>query len=515
MSISMKLSHMQRHWMIYPFACALVVIGAKCWMISRYGSPTPFWDQWDAEGALLYPKYLSSTLHISDLIEPANQHRILVTRLWSLLLLELEGYWDPVLQMIANTLVLGAAVALLIVAFRPMLDHRLWLVFALFSTVFFIPFGWDSTLGGYLSQWYFLLLFSISGLTVIIGSAAFSPRWCLSLFLLILSFFSMAGGALTMAAAFAVTLVQLVIGRRSGPRELLALATLAGMTVGMVLYTPGLANDAPEKAHSAAQFLQALVTILSWPAATGTQSMIKATVLAILTYAPGCLMALDLIRHRLPITDRRWLPVTLIGWTSLQAVALAYGRTDVTTSRYLDVLAVGLLANAACVLYFLSAHAEFRLQRRLAIAAVAVWVVPVLLGARLAVKNSIRDMEDRGAQFRAQTENLRAYLVTGDIRALENKARLDIPYPDPQRLAQIASMPVIRGLLPPALVGQATAARAQERGLARFTGRTVEAVKQFALRWGALLMLAGVILFVLGLATPRLKTVLKPAPSET
>ena len=32
--------------MIYPFACALVVIGAKYWMISHYASPTPFWDQW-------------------------------------------------------------------------------------------------------------------------------------------------------------------------------------------------------------------------------------------------------------------------------------------------------------------------------------------------------------------------------------------------------------------------------------------------------------------------------------
>jgi|ERR1035437_3230790 hypothetical protein len=57
-------------WVIYPVACALVVIGAKWWMIAHYGSPTPFWDQWDAEGAILYPKYLSGTLQISDLIAP-------------------------------------------------------------------------------------------------------------------------------------------------------------------------------------------------------------------------------------------------------------------------------------------------------------------------------------------------------------------------------------------------------------------------------------------------------------
>jgi hypothetical protein len=54
--VTLKLENPVWSWMIYPFACALVVIGAKCWMVSRYGSPTPFWDRWDAEGAFLYPK---------------------------------------------------------------------------------------------------------------------------------------------------------------------------------------------------------------------------------------------------------------------------------------------------------------------------------------------------------------------------------------------------------------------------------------------------------------------------
>ena len=114
-----------------------VVIGAKCWMISHYASPTPYWDQWDAEGAFLYPKYFDGTLSFSDLIAPHNEHRVLVSRLWSLLLLELGGYWDPMLQMVANTLIFGAAVALFVAAFRPVLDRRSWLVFALFSMVIF------------------------------------------------------------------------------------------------------------------------------------------------------------------------------------------------------------------------------------------------------------------------------------------------------------------------------------------------------------------------------------------
>src|ERR1039458_3823782 len=144
-----KLHNPLLSWMIFPLACALVVIGAKIWTIAQYGSPTPFWDQWDFEGAILYPKYFDGTLKLSDLIAPHNEHRIFMTRLWSLLLLELGGYWDPILQMVANTLLLGGFVALFVAAFRPILDRASWIAFALlFTVIFSLPFGWENTLAG-------------------------------------------------------------------------------------------------------------------------------------------------------------------------------------------------------------------------------------------------------------------------------------------------------------------------------------------------------------------------------
>jgi hypothetical protein len=501
-------------WMIYPFSCALVVIGAKYWMIAHYGSPTPLWDQWDAEGALLYPKYLGGTLQISDLIAPHNEHRILVTRLWSLLLLDLEGYWDPILQMVANTLILGTAVALFIASFRPILDCRSWLVFALFSMVIFaLPLSWENTLAGFNSQWYFLLLFTVSGLVLIIDAAAFAPRWWLAVLLLILSYFCMAGGALTVVAAFAVGVVQFVVGRRSGLRELLALAILAGLTVAMVLYTPVLSHHAPLKAHSVGQFLQALMGIMSWPASKVTTFIVWTIVCAMLANAPAWFMIIETIRTRPPLSDRRWLVVALVGWVTLQALAIAYGRaTAGAQPRYLDLLAVGLLLNGACLLYLLRAYPTLRLRRRLAIGVIAAWLLPTLAGTTLNIMYSIRDMAESGARGLVATENLRSYLDTGDVRVLQNKARLDIPYPDPQRLAVIASTPVIRALLPPALVGEASAARAQQRGLAQFTGRPIEALKNVALRWGVLLIPVGLTLLLVGL-TMQLRREPKTASS--
>ncbi|MBI3706007.1 MAG: hypothetical protein HY244_19620 [Rhizobiales bacterium] len=173
--------NVQLYWTIFPFACALAVVGAKCWAISVYASPTPFWDQWDGEAASVYQPYFAGTLRLSDLIVPHNEHRILITRLWSLLLLELNGYWDPILQMVANTLLAGLTVALLIAAFRPMLDTVSWIVLALFSMIIFaLPLAWENILSGFHSQWYFLNLVSLAGLILLLIHIGISLVWLLA-----------------------------------------------------------------------------------------------------------------------------------------------------------------------------------------------------------------------------------------------------------------------------------------------------------------------------------------------
>jgi len=488
--------------MIFPLAAALAVIGAKIWMIAQNGSPTPFWDQWDAEGAFLYPQYLNGTLTFSDLITPHNEHRILVTRLWSLLLLDLEGYWDPILQMLANTLLLGGFVALLVASFRPMLDAASWIAFALFAAVIYaLPFGWESTLAGFQSSWYFMLLFSVGGLLAIIEAAAFSARWWLALLLVLVSYFSLASGALTAAAAFAICAVQFAVGRRSGTVEWLALVMLAAMTAVMMLYIPILAPQAVYKSHSVGQFLHALMQIMSWPAVPNDAGSLPLIAGAILIQAPVLLISLCVIWLRPPVADRRWLLVVLTGWTILQAAGVAYGRATIaTSSRYLDVWVVIILLDYACLLYALNLFPISWLQRSLAPGATVFWLLLVLFGATKAIfTRTLPEIAQRAASYQAENLNFRAYLETGDIRVLENKPTLDIPYPSPKRLAQIVSNPSVRAILPPALVGEASAARAQQHGLAQYTGRPIETLKYYALRWGVLLMPAGLVLFLMGL----------------
>jgi hypothetical protein len=495
-----------RPWLLVPLGAALVVIGAKFWLIANYGNPTPFWDQWSAEGAFLFPKYFSGTLTLGDLLSAHNEHRILFTRLWSLLLLLLEGYWDPIVQMVANALIAGAIAALTIAAFRALLPRPYWIAFALFATLILaLPWTWGNALEGFNSQWYFMLLFSVAGMMAICGAPAFAPRWWAAVLLLLASNFSMAGGVSTMAAAFSLCAVQAAAGSRRGVKEFSALGVLAASTAAMVLSIPILVRHAPLKAHSVGQFVQAVVEIMSWPAATGVTFFATLFVFAVVTQAPAWLTSVGVIRARPAIADGHWFFVAMTIWSILQIAAIAYGRGVASiTARYLDVYTIGLLVNAACLFYLVSAHPVFQRQHRLVIAALAVWLLPVLIGTTLtAAKHSPRELAAKRDIGRAETENMRAFLASGDVHVLEDKPDLQIPFPDAYRLADIASQPAIRAILPPVLVGEENARRAQAHGIARYTGAAVEAIRDIALRWGFLLIPLGLLLFVVGIIRRR------------
>jgi hypothetical protein len=75
----------------------LILLGTRAALIGYAGSPTPFLDEWEADGALLLEPYIQGKLTISDLFIPINEHRIFFTKLLVLLIFNVSGYWDVVL----------------------------------------------------------------------------------------------------------------------------------------------------------------------------------------------------------------------------------------------------------------------------------------------------------------------------------------------------------------------------------------------------------------------------------
>src|ERR1700740_1043373 len=77
------------HW-IWMLALILVGLGAKLRLIGGHGSPPPYLDRWEGEGAAIYVPYLEHQLSTADFFRPHNEHRIVFTNIYNLALLVLN-----------------------------------------------------------------------------------------------------------------------------------------------------------------------------------------------------------------------------------------------------------------------------------------------------------------------------------------------------------------------------------------------------------------------------------------
>ena len=92
----------KRHSVILFVSLFLILIGSRAIVINHDGNSTPFWDEWDGDAANLLLPYLRGNLALGDLFSRHNEHIIFFTRLLTLAIFTLSGYWDVILQMIAN-----------------------------------------------------------------------------------------------------------------------------------------------------------------------------------------------------------------------------------------------------------------------------------------------------------------------------------------------------------------------------------------------------------------------------
>jgi len=177
---------------------------------------------------------------------------------------------------------------------------------------------------------------------------------------------------------------------------------------------------------------------------------------ALVLFAPLLILADHVRRTRPPISDWHWTYLGLGAWIAMQILAFAYGRTAGAfyASRYHDILLIGTLLNAACLIYLLLTNARVLQSKALAGAAVWVFIVAFATGQK-ALDNLPRDLGWRRDTAAVQTENVKRFLLTGDKTAIEGKAQFDIPYSDVPLLISVLSEPSIRTILTPVLLDSA------------------------------------------------------------
>lgn len=418
-------------------AIACTVFGAKLILISAVGSPMPFWDQWDAEAVRLYVPYLNGELSVADMFASHNEHRIVLTRLIALLHLELAGEWNTWLEMILNAIIHTTLITWLAALLMPLVTQQRRMLLACFiAFLFALPIGYENTLLGLNSNFYFVILFGVAAVVSFAAAQAFSLRWFSGLAAAILSYLSLSSGAVTILVAAILVSLQLATHvRQRRVREFAAVIVMTASGVAMILWIEPTADRAFDL----------------WTFAQGFSALAGPTIVGIiLVQVPVVWYCLHTLSTRPAISSRAWVVVGIAGWVGAQIATFAYGRDDVVGVRYLDVVIVVYPVALVAVLA-IADRARSTQFRRFATPVAVAWVFVMVAGiGALGYYGSVRQAVDWwGESGRHQVVNVTAYLTTGDTANLKGKAEFDIPYPDPERLADVLHDADVRAILPP------------------------------------------------------------------
>lgn len=420
---------------------AVAVLCFKFTFIGAFAGPVPFWDEWDAQGLNLFLPYLDGRLGFLDWFAAHNEHRATSARIVWLLTFIFTDRWDTIAIMMVNAVIHTAVVIFLARMLSESTSRKAFLALVACTAVLLaVPFGWENSIWSLQTMWYFLLLFSFMALTLIVSSVPFSYRWWMGGAFSICAYFSMSSAVATLMAAAMISCLQMCIGRRSGMREHLAVLCYVAIGGMMIFYVPQLnPSESVSLWTKAFAIFGAIVRYASWPLPSSIAS-------AVVLNAPALILAVRMVAQRSPIEDFRWKLLALIFWSWVAIAMIAFGRPtgDGGSSRYQDILLVGLTINFSLVLRAILDAPSFGRFSLIAVIWVAV-VSGVLL--QYFCKVTSRDIVSRYNSALEHVHIVGGYLGGRDDAILASAAG-KLPYPFADRLVSLLSRYDVAGSLP-------------------------------------------------------------------
>lgn len=428
-------------------AIFLATTGSKLWLVSKYGSDVPFWDQWDGEGELVYKPLLDHGFFSVDWISAHNEHRIALVRATSALLLFLNGQWDPLVQMLWEAFCVGAiASTLCAIAFKLSGNYRaaalLWILTMIGMGA---PHGWENSLAAFQTPFYYLIFLSCSLLFLCSEKSEFGIGRAIAIpGIGVLLLFTLASGVLTCLSASFVLFLRVICqkGKHLQIEGATAVALLA-LAISGFLITPTVAHHEVLRARNPAEWWATYYSILGWP--------IK---FVLLKWLPVSLLVIHAIRTR-RISSAYLFVFGLAAFVVLNTAAIALARGAsingaVLNSRYTDIAWLGLLVNlwAAIVLAGEVAGKHIKIAWR------SLVVIYFAAASTALVEVGLMEMDgaiERGRIYAVESENVRAYVASGEFSALSNKAQWQIPFPSAEFLRKQLDDSTIRSILPPGI----------------------------------------------------------------
>jgi hypothetical protein len=423
---------------------AVVVFAARCREISLYASEVPYLDQWKVEAQQILIPWLRGQLSWTAFFAPHHEHTPLWTRLLAWFEAAALGRWDPLLQCTINAAFFGAAIGVV----AGWLRRTLPLLPAFFLTALVIslgalPHGWENSTWGFQS----LVPIALLGVFLHVRGSFESPAWSLGWWgaqcaglAALFTFGSM------WTAPAAVVLVAWWTAAPGKWRWLPAAALAAG-GIAMLLTARALQPHTGALAmsvQSPQQFLAAVLLQLGWPARWAGA--------AALLHLPAFFLALDLRRNRAAENADR-VALALAVFAVGQAAAFAYGRGGGYigfVSRYGDLLALGVIANAFALWRLMHRH---RPWRPLLVLVTLGWLAAFAHGLQYTSTRAHTEyFHERSAVWALlRRDAVRHYLETKDAAPLSTDTARQIIFPDPAVVTTVLDEPGLSRLLPVSL----------------------------------------------------------------
>lgn len=440
-----QVSSMNTKWILRFIFFALAVTLPRWYYVEHFAVALPFWDQWDSEWTGLIKLWIEGKLQFSNFFINHNEHRILPTRLMTLLTFMVTGSWNNLTEARLN-IPLSAATPLLLIwllyNFGEIRGER-WLVVVTIIAGASLPFSWENFLIGFQSQFYFVNFFTITSLAL---AVYWSDRgWAVALIMVlcVLAILTVASGLLTPLAVAVVYLSNAFINRKMTKGTMFSISILFLMAVVAYLTMPQIAHHKGLHAESVTEFIEMTIRTMGWP-------LRGSKLLNGLLSLPALIM-IPLLLWRRQISKTDLLMIGCFAWTFMQTLALAYGRGHYMlqlSSRYTEVLLLGLAANSW---FAVRAAEEFgsKLLIRTGLRLVAgVFFFAVFISYVNRTKKDIKVLRQEHELRMIQTKNVCEYLKTGNPSALVQPI-YQIPYPDAKRFQKILDDPNLKSVIPP------------------------------------------------------------------
>jgi len=464
-------------WLVALF---LVVLGAKLRVVQLYGSPLPLWDQWYEAGDFFRP-WVEGHLTWQTLFAPDNGHRIFFTRLLDLIVIQLNGRWEPLLQMTVNAFIHTTFVCGLAFCLWDFLGRKNgWFICLLLAPFYALPYAGENAIWAITLE-YMLDIFSLVTLVALGFAKPGSAWWWIGLAVAIMSLFTMASGLLAPLAVGGLMALRAVKNRRVKTGNLITLLScLAVIGLGLAL-RGSMDVGRPLQAHTLTEFASALVRNLTW-------LFFDAPELACFIFLPLVLLVALYFRQNFQESRAAELLLGLGLWSVLQSIALAYGRANYgevfPVSRYLDILNVFVIASlfASVLLAQFWLRGAFSVKFTLFPALVfsAVIIFGLCRISQIVVDDLL--LPTRMMNLVAE-ERVGTFMATGDKRELFEEPTVR---PDPEVVLGVLQNAKLQTILPAVCLPPAEA---------HVAGR-LAAVSQWLLRNSTSLLFCGLGLFV-------------------